>query len=113
MTAALPTQTQSGYNPIQRLGVYLMFFYLFCVYTRVLDFIAPRAHLPAVMTCVMLTLVMFGGGILEVLSTPASRGMVWFTAWMIAVVPFSFWRSGSLATIQTQWIFPTLPCHQA
>ncbi len=94
---------------IQSLGAGVLAVYLFCVYSRVLDPLIPSAHLPALMSLVMLIVIAFSGSVHEILQASPVRKVVFLTFWMFASLPTSYWRGGSIAAIQQQWIPAVIP----
>src|SRR5207302_1708338 len=93
----------ASYNPIQVFGVYAMYFYVTVVFTRILWYVFPSMHLPAILSAVMLVIVLMGGGIRHMLASPVGRWTFGFAMWVFAVVPFGIWRGGSFAKLQNQW----------
>ena len=94
---------------IQSLGAGVLAVYLFCVYSRVLDPLLPSAHLPALMSVIMLLVIAFSGSVHEILQASPVRKVVFLTFWMFASLPTSYWRGGSIAAIQQQWIPAVIP----
>src|SRR5579884_1255857 len=94
---------------IQSLGAGVLAVYLFSVYSRVLDPLLPSAHLPALMSVIMLLVIAFSGSVHEILQASPVRKVVFLTFWMFASLPTSYWRGGSIAAIQQQWIPAVIP----
>lgn len=97
-----PNVTSAG-NPFQSVGFGILLLFLFILFSRTFDVVASSLQIPFIVSCLVLAATIFSGGILRVWQHKIGRYLLAFTAWMAIATPFSFWRSGSILTLQ-DWL---------
>lgn len=94
-----PNVTSVG-NPFQMIGFGILLVFLFILFSRTFDVVLSSLQIPFTISCLVLAATVFSGGILRVWQHKIGRYLLGFTAWMGIAIPFSFWRSGSVAVFQ-------------
>jgi len=83
-------------------AVFLMIF-LFLSYSRITDMWLPYLHLPLVASLVALVATLATGGVQRALASRTGQWLLAFTIWLVITLPFSFWKTGTLAVLQDHW----------
>jgi putative inorganic carbon (hco3(-)) transporter len=90
-------------NPFQAIGFAILLAFLFILFSRTFDVVLTSLQIPFVVSCLVLAATIFGGGIFRIVKHKIGRYLLAFTVWMALAVPFSFWRGGSISTLQS-WL---------
>jgi hypothetical protein len=92
-------------NPVQRLGFGILLFYVFGVFSAVLDLIPIMYVLrPMLVTgFIGLCVVLITGTFTRLLKHKVAMFLLLFTGWMIACVPMSVWPGGSFQVLVGDW----------
>src|SRR4051794_5063901 len=108
-TRPLPAATSTTFapdlqaEPPTRLGVKLLALYIFLLTGRALD--VSRIwflHIPLVIFILLMIMTLARGDIKRALSSSISKYFAAFTVWVVICFPFSYWRAGSLPSVQWQ-----------
>ncbi|MFL6451426.1 MAG: O-antigen ligase family protein [Bryobacteraceae bacterium] len=108
-TRPLPTSVSTTLPPIAspepptRLGVKLLAIYIFLLTGRALD-VSPIwfLHIPMIMLILLMIMTVAGGDLKRAMSSSISKYFAAFTVWVVLCFPFSYWRAGSLPSVQWQ-----------
>ena len=100
--------TQPALDLLQRFGGYVAMVYVLMVYVRLAEYIPFRAHLPLIMTLVLLLCTVFTNGIPRAFNSKAAMLLSALAGWFIVSIPFSFWRYGSLMLLTNYYSFAFL-----
>jgi putative inorganic carbon (HCO3(-)) transporter len=92
-------------NPVQRLGFGILLFYVFGVFSAVLDLIPLMYVLrPMLITgFVGLCIVLVTGTFTRLLKHRVTFFFLLFTGWFIACIPFSVWPGGAFQVFVSDW----------
>jgi len=104
IAAPAPRQPLVAFDPLHKAGFFLLCVYFFVTYSRVLDIVAPRLHIPMVLTICLYALTAFAGGIQSSLATLPGKLLVAITGWMIVGIPFSVWPGGVVDNLANSWL---------
>ncbi|HUI77500.1 MAG TPA: O-antigen ligase family protein [Bryobacteraceae bacterium] len=95
---------------VRSIGLFLLIIYLFFSYSRIVE-IGIIKGLPAIFLHVQLVIgilaviaLVGSQRLLNWLSTKEGKYLLLFTAWMFLGIPFSVWRTHSLAIFLTRWV---------
>lgn len=85
------------------LGVKLLAIYIFLVAGRALD-VSPIwfLHIPLIIFILLMIMTLARGEIKYAMSSSISKYFAAFTVWVVVCFPFSYWRAGSLPSVQWQ-----------
>jgi O-antigen ligase len=90
-------------NPFQRIGFGILLVFLFILFSRTFDVIGSSYQIPAIVTALALAATIFSGGLARVVNHSIGKYILGFTAWMAIAIPTSYWRSGSIAVLES-WL---------
>jgi O-antigen ligase len=108
-TRPLPASPSTTFAPAEnaepptRLGVKLLAIYIFLLTGRALD--VSRIwflHIPLIMFILLMIMTLARGDIKRAMSSSISKYFAAFTVWVVVCFPFSYWRAGSLPSVQWQ-----------
>lgn len=91
-------------NPLAQIGSGLLLVFLFLVYSRILDFNFGRLHIPLLVSSLAFFACTITGGLQRALRTRVGLLLLAFTGWLIAAIPFSVWKGGSVTTVEGAWL---------
>ncbi len=87
-------------NQLRRLGFYIALAYVFVRFgmlSEVADYgLGLRAYLVPLLGPPAVLIMLISGGLLRSLRSTISKVWIAFTIWLILVIPFSFWKGGSV-----------------
>lgn len=92
-------------NPLLRVAFPILLFYLFTVFTGILEWtgILYWAHPLLVVGSLALIVVAVSGRLKPVVLSPVGKVLTLFTIWFIFCIPFAIWRGGSFNTFVNLW----------
>jgi O-antigen ligase len=93
-----PAETGAG-----KIGAYCLFFLMFCSFSRVTDFVGAQLHIPFVASVLCFTAALASQNLLASFRSPVGKALTGFSLCLIASLPFSVWRGGSLNVITDTW----------
>jgi O-antigen ligase len=91
-------------TPLRRAGAFLMVVFVFFAYGRVLDLYLPGLHIPYTLSLMALVCAALSGGLPTALLSRIGVLLSVLTGWMVLCVPFSYWKSNSIDTINDHWL---------
>ena len=86
-------------SAFSKLAYLFLLGFLFVSTSRILDFTAPRLHLPLILAVSSALLTFISCGFSGAISTTVGRLMGLYTLWFILCVPFSQWKGGSFEVL--------------
>jgi len=95
-----------GYESVagaQRLGFYLLVWFLFMAFSRIGDFFLYYLHLPMIASTLALGFCVLTRGLERAMQTKVGMLLLGFSAWMLVGLPFSQWKGGSWAAFVGVW----------
>ena len=95
---------QQGENPAWKLGAAALFVVIFFSFGRLTDFYLSFFHLPLVFSIIALILALATNNLLAVFNSRIGMMFLAFSFWLVACVPTSLWRGGSVEVIKGVWI---------
>jgi len=90
--------------PLEKLGFWLLIFLVVAFFSRFLDTTIPHVHLPGIAQGLALAIVVVTGAFMRGAKSKIALCMVLLTLWILAGVPTSYWRSGSMDLIIHSWM---------
>ena len=89
-------------RPSNKFSITILAFYIFLLVSRVLD-LSPIwwLHLPLILLIVLFLAMLTRGDIRSAFSSKITHAFGLFTLWVVVCFPFSYWRSGSIGSVQT------------
>jgi O-antigen ligase len=104
--ATFQTLAPAETNLAEKVGVLCLNCFLFFLFSRLLDLLIshlPTEHIPMVLGCMTATAVVLTGGIWKTFSSKITYAVTVFTMWVLAGLPFSYWKGGSLNILLDTW----------
>jgi O-antigen ligase len=101
LNLAIPLE--SFLQPVHRAGFFLLSFFFFLGFSRVMDVTIPGARIPFIASVLTLICFVLSGGIIRAWQTTESKLLAGFTIWCIAGIPFAEWRGGAFGTLSELW----------
>jgi O-antigen ligase len=95
--APLPATAPQGALTGQAFGLTVLTAFIFMIFSRVFDMHLGSLHIPGIAERILLAVVVLSGTLWRPFQTTIGKRLLAFTVWMILGVPFSVWRSNSLA----------------
>jgi hypothetical protein len=98
-------QRAQTYNAIQRVGLAVVVFYVFGVFSAVIDkipFLLPF-RLTLLAALIGLSIVAITGRLTGLLKHTVGMSLLAFTIWMLLCIPMSIWQGGAFATFTNEW----------
>src|SRR5205085_3543544 len=86
-------------SPIRHAGLNVLVFFLFCAFSRILDFHFFQLRLPFLTSLLALGCALFAARIHRAIAIRAGTLFVVLTIWMALGIPFAFWKSNSINTL--------------
>jgi len=97
------TSVPGGVSNIQALGFPILTCFVFMIFSRVFDMHLSKFHIPGISERIMAAVILVSGSFWRPFRTNIGKRLLWFTAWMVLGIPFSYWRSDSLSILTTSW----------
>ena len=96
-------------NPIHSLGVLVLLVFVFLAISRAHEIFSFGIIRPfLILSPFVAVLMLLGGDIRYVLGHRIGKAMVLLTVWILAAIPFSLWRGGSVMWLRDRWIIAVL-----
>src|ERR1035438_7885821 len=91
-------------SPFQRMGFNVLLFFIFLVFSRILDVKYGSLHITGLTYRVVLLLVLLSRGFITGLTSSVGKALVGFTVFFGISVPFSVWKGGSMLFFRDAWL---------
>jgi putative inorganic carbon (HCO3(-)) transporter len=92
--------------------VYLLMGHILMAFGRVMEFVGPRIgtslHLAMIVAILGMVALFLSGGVRRMISSRITILVLIFTGWLVAILPFSIWRGGSVQMLFNNWLYPLL-----
>lgn len=90
-------------NPLRKFGLLLLLVFLYCAFSRAPELYLSNLHLPLIFSTLAFAATVFSSGIQRALESSTGKMLILFTLWLIFLIPFSTWRTGSLELVKEDW----------
>ncbi len=98
------TEVVDDTSSFQRFGFHVLLFFLFLVFSRIMDVKYGYLHITGASYRIAFAMVLLSRGFLTALGTPIGKALLGFTFWMGLSVPFSMWKGGSMPIFKDMWL---------
>lgn len=100
LPAPPPTQQPTAF---QSAGFSTLCLFLFLAFGRLGDFLFPTLHIPLVTSLFCLVMVLLSGSVHTVFFSRIAQSLALFSVWLLACIPSSYWRGGSVELFFDVW----------